>query len=370
MEDDKTHSKYWVFKSWGRIGTNIGGSKLRNYANLYTAKEDFTSAYYDQTKNEWHERKYFKKFPKCYYPVDIDYGDCDELKKIDNTSDVESKLPKSVQDLILLIFDVQRMKETMIEFELDTEKMPLGKLSKSQLTNAMSTLKEISNLIVIQPMQINKLTAACNKFYSLLPHNFGKSRFPLISTEEVVAKKNEMLESLMKIELAYDIIRVKSDKDENEIDFHYNKLNCYMEPLDTQDSDFEMIRKYIKNTHAATHDMYQLEVVSVLRVNRSIENKRFKKFSKDPNRMLLWHGSRLTNYVGILSQGLRIAPPEAPCTGYMFGKGVYFADSVSKSANYCCTSPTGSTGLLLLSEVALGQRYTHQSSQFMSLKLI
>ena len=30
---------------------------------------------------------------------------------------------------------------------------------------------------------------------------------------------------------------------------------------------------------------------------------------------------RLTNFVGILSQGLRIAPPEAPVTGYMFGKG-------------------------------------------------
>ena len=41
-----------------------------------------------------------------------------------------------------------------------------------------------------------------------------------------------------------------------------------------------------------------------------------------PNgRQLLWHGSRLTNFVGILSQGLRIAPPEAPVTGYMFGKG-------------------------------------------------
>ena len=27
-------------------------------------------------------------------------------------------------------------------------------------------------------------------------------------------------------------------------------------------------------------------------------------------------------------QGLRIAPPEAPVTGYMFDKGVYFADMV------------------------------------------
>lgn len=63
------------------------------------------------------------------------------------------------------------------------------------------------------------------------------------------------------------------------------------------------------------------------------------RYLKDiPNKMLLWHGSRLTNFVGILSQGLRIAPPEAPVTGYMFGKGVYFADMSSKSANYCFTN--------------------------------
>lgn len=73
--------------------------------------------------------------------------------------------------------------------------------------------------------------------------------------------------------------------------------------------------------------------------------------------MLLWHGSRLTNFVGILSQGLRIAPPEAPVTGYMFGKGVYFADMVSKSANYCCTNPLNPEGLLLLCEVALGDTH-------------
>lgn len=53
-------------------------------------------------------------------------------------------------------------------------------------------------------------------------------------------------------------------------------------------------------------------------------------------------------------QGLRIAPPEAPVTGYMFGKGVYFADMVSKSANYCCTSQSNPTGLILLADVALG----------------
>jgi poly [ADP-ribose] polymerase len=49
--------------------------------------------------------------------------------------------------------------------------------------------------------------------------------------------------------------------------------------------------------------------------------------------------------------GLRIAPPEAPVTGYMFGKGVYFADMFSKSANYCYASETSRSGVLLLCEV-------------------
>lgn len=41
----------------------------------------------------------------------------------------------------------------------------------------------------------------------------------------------------------------------------------------------------------------------------------------------------------------------------MFGKGVYFADMVSKSANYCHTSQSDPVGLLLLAEVALGNTY-------------
>jgi poly [ADP-ribose] polymerase len=38
----------------------------------------------------------------------------------------------------------------------------------------------------------------------------------------------------------------------------------------------------------------------------------------------------------------------------MFGKGVYFADMSSKSANYCCSYNSGGKGLLLLGDVELG----------------
>lgn len=68
--------------------------------------------------------------------------------------------------------------------------------------------------------------------------------------------------------------------------------------------------------------------------------------------MLLWHGSRVSNFVGILSQGLRIAPPEAPASGYLFGKGIYLADMAEKSINYC-RSYGQDSALILLIEVYL-----------------
>lgn len=66
--------------------------------------------------------------------------------------------------------------------------------------------------------------------------------------------------------------------------------------------------------------------------------------------MLLWHGSRIANFVGILSQGLRIAPPEAPVSGYLFGKGIYLADLAEKSIHYC-RSGLNPKALILLIEV-------------------
>ena len=51
---------------------------------------------------------------------------------------------------------------------------------------------------------------------------------------------------------------------------------------------------------------------------------------------------------------MRIAPPEAPKSGYLYGKGCYFADYISKSSHYCRAYESKGIGLLLLCQVALG----------------
>jgi poly [ADP-ribose] polymerase len=70
------------------------------------------------------------------------------------------------------------------------------------------------------------------------------------------------------------------------------------------------------------------------RVERRGEAERFAQHEKLENRRLLFHGSQLENYLGILKQGLRVCPTEAPTTGYALGKGIYFADTFNKAKSY------------------------------------
>ena len=357
LKHDTKPNLYYIFRSWGRVGTTIGGTVLDKFKSKEDAIQRFEELYEEKTENQWQNRKRFKKKPNCYYPVDIDYGGDQPIPELDSKKS-SSKLAKAVQDLICMIFDVQKMKEQMLEFELDLEKMPLGKLSKKQLLKAFSVLKELSQLIETKPPNGTKIKDATNRFYTMIPHNFGTERPPLIDNEEMIKSKMDMLEALLDIEMAYEMINStdESTKNMDPIDHHYHKLNATIEPLSKEEEEFRIIEKYLKNTHGSTHD-FHLEIEEVFKVDRKGEAERYQKYKDLENRMLLWHGSRVMNFAGILSQGLRIAPPEAPVTGYMFGKGVYFADMVTKSAGYCHHHNNKNTGLLLLSEVAVGETY-------------
>lgn len=352
LESDNK-KKYWLFRSWGRIGTTIGGSKVESCSSASEAVLKFENHYTDKTENLWELRNNFVKVPGRYYPLDMDYGAEDPAASKALVVDDKCGLPQAVQHLIIKIFDVQGMKKTLLEFELDTEKMPLGKLSKKQIKSGYKILSELMNIIESGNPNQSKVIDATNRFFTLIPHDFGVKNAPLLDNMELIKTKTAMLDNLLEIEIAYSLLTSDS-KEENPIPAHYLKLKAEITPLHTESPEFALIKEYLTNTHARTHSNYSLEIQEVFKVIREGEDKRYKPFKKLHNRRLLWHGSRITNFAGIISQGLRIAPPEAPVTGYMFGKGVYFADMVSKSANYCCTNVKNPTGLLLLCEVALG----------------
>jgi len=360
LESD-TKGEYWVFRKWGRVGTTIGSNKLTSFGRAKeAAKEDFCTVYLDKTGNDWQDRDQFQKKPGKFYPIDVDYSaDDDLLDQADTESDVQSKLDPRVQDIIKIFFNVEQIKKTLLSMEIDLEKMPLGKLSRSHIQSGYNVLTSIQDVIRQPAPSASQLLALSNQFYTIIPHDFGQERPPILQTEEQIKSKIEMVETLLEIETATKMLKNGKEKAEggeaeSVIDKHYKQLHTDIQPLEHDSEDFGLIQKYVKNTHAPTHKNYTLDVLEAFSLDRENEADRYKAFEQTPNRMLLWHGSRTTNYCGILSQGLRIAPPEAPVTGYMFGKGVYFADMVSKSANYCFTSTANNIGFLLLCEVALG----------------
>jgi len=264
-----------------------------------------------------------------------------------------------------LIFNLDNMKKAMLEFDLDMEKMPLGKLSQKQLSEALKVLQKLSELIT-KGGTSSEFIGYSNQFYTLIPHDFGVERPPIVNTIEMVTAKTEMIQSLMELEVAYSFLQTERDEKTSPLDGHYKQLKTAIKPLAKDTEEYALLEKYVRNTHAETHGHFELEIMDIFNIERQGEKRSYKPFKKLHNRKLLWHGSRLTNYVGILSHGLKIAPPEAPVTGYMFGKGIYFADMVSKSANYCVTSQSDNIGLMLLGEVALGEMFELTAADYVT----
>lgn len=53
--------RYWLFRSWGRIGTTIGGSKVESCSSASEAVLKFENHYTDKTENLWELRNNFVK---------------------------------------------------------------------------------------------------------------------------------------------------------------------------------------------------------------------------------------------------------------------------------------------------------------------
>uniref|UniRef100_A0A1A8LJI7 Poly [ADP-ribose] polymerase n=1 Tax=Nothobranchius pienaari TaxID=704102 RepID=A0A1A8LJI7_9TELE len=354
LEDDSSKG-YSVWMRWGRVGKVGQNSLVACGGDLLKAKDLFKKKFADKTKNEWEHRGTFEKVAGKYDMVFMDYSmDGKEESQIVVDSAPKrkpSQLDLKVQSLLELICDLKAMEECVLEMKFDIKKAPLGKLTSEQIRAGYAALKRIEDCLKKKGSN-RELLEACNQFYTRIPHDFGLKTPPVIRSEEELKEKISLLEALSDIQIAVKMAQSSADSDEHPLDRQYKSLQCRLQPLDSSSHEYKVIEKYLQSTHASTHSDYSMTVLDVFSVDRDRESDYF--LSQLHNRTLLWHGSRISNWVGILSKGLRVAPPEAPVTGYMFGKGIYFADMSSKSANYCFASQTNHVGLLLLCEVALG----------------
>lgn len=319
-----------------------GQSSLVACGDKITAVSQFKYKFMDKTGNAWESRNTFSNHPGKYDMVDVDFGDdgddgdsSSKGDKKDKSRAAAAALPapkisEPLQSLMKLIFDERAMTTALEEFKVDTKKMPLGKLSPKQIKRGFAVLKEIEQCLS-HPSATSKfaLESANNLFYTLIPHACGMGKLPMIDSLGAVKVKVEMLESLLNMEVAGKQLTTTTAPAVNPLDTQYISLKSDITPLDSTCPAWSMISRYIVNSHAPTHNQYTLSLHALFAVNRQGEDDRFRACTVKDNHRLLWHGSGRSNFAGIITQGLRIAPPEAPVTGYMFGKGSLCIASLS-----------------------------------------
>ncbi|PTB69376.1 PARP-domain-containing protein [Trichoderma citrinoviride] len=378
---DGKSKQYKTWTRWGRVG-EVGQSALLGNGKVEDAIKQFEKKFKDKSGLSWENRGENPKpgkyaFVERSYNPDSDDEDDNEAddkavkKEEDDEEEVkpaECTLEPQVKSLMELIFNQQYFQATMTALNYDANKLPLGKLSKATITRGFQQLKDLAALMddaTLAASRWNTTVAQAtemlsNMYYSIIPHAFGRNRPPVIRDNVMLKKEIELLESLSDMKDAADIMKIdrKSTDSIHPLDKQFQSLGLNeMTVLDHASSEFEHLEAYLHGSRGETHG-HSYKVQDIFRIERQGENVRFDEYVEKSkigqNRRLLWHGSRATNFGGILSQGLRIAPPEAPVSGYMFGKGIYLADMSSKSANYCCSYISGGQALLLLCEAKLG----------------
>ena len=130
---------------------------------------------------------------------------------------------------------------------------------------------------------INTLTS---RFYTLIPHAFGRRVPPLITDAESVQRKRDMLNVLGDIEIARNLTEENADADspkevDHPLDANYKVLDADLEPLDQESEEYEAIDKYLTATMG---DFRKLQLLDVFRLNRKTEGKRFSAHDDISNR--------------------------------------------------------------------------------------
>jgi len=189
----------------GRVGER-GQDSVKNFTNADAAIKDFKDKFKSKTLNQWENRDSFVAKPGKYTLIEIDHeAEAEMQEKIaklqKNEPQTTSKavvkpcsLPKPTQDLMKLIFDKNMFESAMESFDLDIKKMPLGAISKSQIAKGYEVLVEIEEALKAGGRSRGgSIAELSSKFYTLIPHSFGRRVPPPLKSQEDVMKKMEML---------------------------------------------------------------------------------------------------------------------------------------------------------------------------------
>ncbi len=371
---------YIVYTRWGRIG-ETGMHQKTPFGTKAEAAVEYGKIYKSKTGNVWNPRAEFVRMRKKYVVMAIKSNTL-RYRRLIKPFDYKhlqhkSTLEKPVRKLMKAMVNVAAYEKAMSMYGIDYDELPITRLKKSTLLECKAILDKL--LVIVSDLETERkkglqakadvlenlygqINDSSSRYYELVPQAaFREFKPPPLATRDAINTQCRVIEDLTNIEAAAKILLGAQSRlaDVSPLDYCCKALATQFEAVDRATEEYELIKQYIGRSTKDSADFYnggRVKIERVFRIQRRGEHEKFEPFADLPNRWLLFHGSRTSNFLGILSQGLRIAPPNTTISGWAFGKGIYFADMFSKSEGYCRTNGAGDgTLFMLVCEVALGK---------------
>ncbi len=223
-------------------------------------------------------------------------GAADSLDLFDAaiTSGGSGQLDAHVAGVVKMIFNVDTMRSTLLEMQIDSSKLPLGALTRERLLSGCSVLSQIAALIE-EGGESPKDTAAkmklidgSNHFFTIVPHSFGAKSVPVIDTVAQVQQHMKTIEALLEMETATKLIRLEQPANTAILDSCFAKLHIDMKHLPSTSPTYHTLDMYLQRTLASTHKAkYDLEIVDAFSVSRHCEADRFEPWLDLHNHQVL-----------------------------------------------------------------------------------
>jgi hypothetical protein len=291
-------------------------------------------------------------------------------------------------------------KVVQVEITARGMKTPLGVLSPAQLDKGENVLDRIEVELRSGSASVSKLQALSSEFYTKIPHKMPSSAAAVksmtIDDDHKVKEKRDLLQ-LMRDMLGVTTAAAASggaaaaassaptdaaSKAAAAVQSQYEALGCDIEALDGDGDEFNAVLEYLRRHRTKTDhknftanatdvvesaigkagkppksDWFAKNVYRVYKLRREVEHADYN--GKVGNEHHLFHASRISNWVGILSRGL-LLPAAVTKLGIRrtdfgwLGAGIYFGAEWDTSEQYCTPGAHG-TGCMLVARVALGK---------------
>ncbi len=209
----------------------------------------------------------------------------------------------------------------------DSYTVSYSDVNEKMLTDAQDTIYELGEILDVEAFNDKLLS-----LFQIIPRKMK-------TVSEMVAGTTDDFEAILEREQALlDLMRTKVKESIKTAVKIPNKTildDLGLEIRTCTDKENEQIKKHL--TQESQHLFKR-----AFRVHNLASDKRFYNYCQKHNIKdihYFYHGSKNMNYMGIMSEGLKINP-KAPITGKMFGYGIYFATRAKKSIGY--TSLNGS----------------------------